>query len=399
MTSTRITTLLLLALTALPSWAMIVEKQKHVIPSFTLFNGAELKNVQIGWEAYGELNEDKSNAILINHYFTGSSHAAGKYAESDPAPGYWDAIIGPGKAIDTNRFFVISVDTLANINAYSSNVHTTGPASVNPTTQTPYGLDFPVVTIRDFVNTQRAVLQSLGIKKLHAVIGASMGSMQAIEWASTYPDEVERIVSVIGTGYMDAWSTVELEQWAIPIRLDKQWNQGNYTRETAPLDGLTAALMQVTQIALAPAFINQIGESLDYQPLESGPLHDIRQKHSIVNWLHDRARQRASLMDANHLLYLVRACQLFITGHSDSLEKGLSNITAPVLLLPAEQDLLLMPYMSELLADELAKRNHPVSLHTIEGDQGHLEGVTGIGKMAKTLSTFLNTDVSPENPK
>jgi len=382
--------LVTLLITALPSWAMLVEKQKHTIPSLTLFNGSELKNVVVGWEAYGELNEDKSNAILINHYFTGSSHAAGKYSEDDPAPGYWDAIIGPGKAIDTNRFYVISVDTLANINAYSSHVYTTGPATINPDTGKPYGLDFPVVTIRDFVNTQRSVLQSLGITKLHAVIGASMGSMQAIEWAATYPDEVERLVSVIGTGYMDAWATVELEQWGVPIRLDKNWNAGNYTRENAPVEGLTAALMQITQIALAPAFFNHIGTTLNYQPLESGPLSDIRKRHSIVDWLYNRAKQRAEQMDANHLLYLVRACQLFITGHGESLEAGLAKITAPVLLLPAEKDLLLMPYMSELLTDKLNSRQHPVTLGYLEGDRGHLEGITGMGQAAEKLKTFLN---------
>ncbi len=209
----------------------------------------------------GELNDAKDNVILITHYFSGSSHAAGKYAEDDAAPGYWDAIIGPGKAIDTNRFFVVSVDSLANLNAYDENVITTGPATINPDTGKPYGLDFPVVTIRDFVNVQKAVLESLGIEKLHAVVGPSMGSMQALDWAAAYPDWVPRMVSVIGAGQSDAWTTAALEQWAMPIRLDKNWNDGNYTRDAAPNDGLAASLALITQQALHPEYFCYAGRT------------------------------------------------------------------------------------------------------------------------------------------
>jgi protein-S-isoprenylcysteine O-methyltransferase Ste14 len=173
---------------ATPSSPLVVEKQVFEMPLFKTFGGQHIKDVKVGWEAYGTLNEDKSNVILITHYFSGSSHAAGKYNSDDAATGYWDSIIGPGKAIDTDRFYVVSVDTLANLNAYDPNVITTGPASINPDTGKPYGLDFPVVTIRDFVNVQKALLESLGISKLYAVIGPSMGSMQAIDWATAYPD-------------------------------------------------------------------------------------------------------------------------------------------------------------------------------------------------------------------
>ena len=171
----------------------LVKKQRFELASFTTQNGAELKQVQVGWEAYGQLNADKSNVILITHYFSGTSHAAGRYQAKDAAPGYWDAIIGPGKAIDTNRFYVISVDTLANANVKDPHVITTGPASINPATGKRYGLSFPVVTITDFVEVQKALLDSLGIHKLHAVVGASMGSFQAIEWAQRYPERVQRL--------------------------------------------------------------------------------------------------------------------------------------------------------------------------------------------------------------
>jgi homoserine O-acetyltransferase len=371
---------------------MIVQKQRHLIEEFTTYSGKTIKQVKLGWESYGELNADKSNAILITHYFTGNSHAAGKYHIDDAEPGYWDAIIGPNKAIDTNKYFVISVDSLVNISAYDENVITTGPASINPDTGKPYGLSFPVVTMRDFVNTQKSVLESLGISKLYAVAGPSMGSMQAIEWASAYPKWVDRLISVIGSGSADAWTTTFLEQWTVPITLDRHFNQGDYydkPKTEWPMQGLTHALAMITQSALHPEFFNQIGEQIGYKPLEQGVLDDINTKPSMVNWLMGRAGERASSMDANHLLYLVRANQLFITGMQGTLEEGLAQIEAKVLLLPATTDLLLMPYHAELIAAGLEKASKKAQLEYLKGSLGHLEGVAGISQHADTIRAFL----------
>ena len=147
------------------------------------------------------------NSGFLNRHFKSYLlffvHAAGKYKADDALAGYWDALIGPGKI---NKYFVISSDTLVNANWHDPNVITTGPASTNPATGKPYGLDFPVVTITDFVEVQKRLLDSLGINKLHAVIGASMGSFQALEWAVRYPEQVERLVHVIGAATMDAWT-------------------------------------------------------------------------------------------------------------------------------------------------------------------------------------------------
>ena len=178
----------------------LVEKQVFEMPAYTTVGGETIDNVRVGWEAYGTLNEARDNVILITHFFSGTSHAAGRYSADDPTPGYWNSIIGSGKPIDTDEFYVISSDTLVNLNAGSPNVTTTGPASIDPATDEPYAMDFPVVTIRDFVNVQKALLESLGIEQLHAVMGASMGALQAIEWASAYPDWVERLIPVIGAG-------------------------------------------------------------------------------------------------------------------------------------------------------------------------------------------------------
>ena len=142
--------------------------------------GETIKNVKIGWQAAGVLNADKSNAILITHFFSGTSHAFGKYKADDKVAGYWDGIIGPGKLIDTNKYYVISSDTLVNLNVNAPNVATTGPASINPDTGKPYGMNFPVVSIKDFVNVQKALIESLGIRKLKTVMGASMGGLAGL---------------------------------------------------------------------------------------------------------------------------------------------------------------------------------------------------------------------------
>jgi homoserine O-acetyltransferase len=162
---------------------LIVEKKTFSLPSYTTVAGETIKSVKVGWESAGTLNSDKSNAVLVTHFFSGTSHAFGKYNAEDKAAGYWDAIIGPGKAIDTNKYFVLSSDTLVNLNVNMPNVVTTGPASIDPDTGKPYGMSFPVVSIKDFVRAEKALIDSLGIKKLKAVVGASMGGLQAYEWA------------------------------------------------------------------------------------------------------------------------------------------------------------------------------------------------------------------------
>jgi homoserine O-acetyltransferase len=380
-----------LLLSAFASADLLVVKQRFETTNFKTFNGETIKQVAVGWESYGKLNAQKDNVILVTHYFSANSHAAGKYTKDDLQAGYWDALIGPGKAIDTNKFYVISVDSLANLGVHNPNVITTGPASINPDTGKAYGLDFPVVTIRDFVEVQKLVLESLGINKLHAVIGASMGSMQAIDWATAYPDWVPRMISVIGSGQSDAWATVLLERWAIPIRLDPNWRNGDYYSHTPPTEGLIAALMFITQDALTPKAFNQIGMTkvVNHHALQTEPLHSINGSYSIVNWLRERAETRAKLFDANHLLYLVRASQLFIAGHGENLAEGLKKIKAKSLFLPSSNDLLLMPYLSHDANQQLLDMGKDSHLEELSGDSGHLNGVIGISQKAQEIKEFI----------
>jgi len=365
---------------------LIVKKQRFTTNNFKTFNGNTIKQVNVGWEAYGQLNQDKSNVILITHFFTGNSHAAGKYSESDPLPGYWDSIIGPGKAIDTNKYYVISSDTLVNAGAFDKNVITTGPASINPDTGKPYGLSFPVVTIRDFVNVQKALIDSLGIKKLHAVVGASMGSMQSLEWAVAYPEMVERMVSVIGSAQADAWLVAGLEKWAAPIKQDPNWNKGDYYKDNAPKRGLQLSLATITQEAMHPGIFN--ASNPKHQTIDDKALNDITANFPVVDWLYSAANARVNVMDSNHILYLVRACQLFIAGHNNDLAGSLEKVKAKTLFLPATKDLLLYPAMSKKAHKLLGEQSQ---YQEIEGMWGHLDGLFSINSKAEVLTTFLES--------
>ena len=364
----------------------LVEKQRFSLDSFTTASGATITNVNVGWEAYGKLNADKSNVILITHFFSGSSHAAGKYQATDALPGYWDSIIGPDKAIDTNKFYVISSDTLVNANVYDSNVITTGPATINPATGKPYGLSFPVVTIGDFVEVQKALLDSLGISKLYAVIGPSMGSFQAIEWATRYPERVERLLPVIGSAYVDAWTAVKLERWAYPIKTDPAWQNGNYYQNGQPVRGLTTSLAYIIQDAVHPN-----GFNLRYSaPAADTAAHiDIIAPLSAWQELMQHAAMRSAKMDANHILYLVRASQLWRAGMGNDWQQALTRVKAKTLFLPASGDLLLMPMLSEASAAAMAQSDNPANYAEIPGDWGHLDGVVGIAAVAEQIRDFL----------
>ena len=183
----------------------LVDKKLFTIPSFTTMGGEVIKNVRFGYETYGHLNANKDNAIVILPYFGGTGHAAGKFAETDQAPGYWDSIIGAGKPVDTDKYFVIAGDGLINQAIKDGHTVTTGPASIDPSTGKPYGMRFPILTVRDLVTAQKALVDSFGIKKLHAVMGLSMGGVQSFEWAAVFPDSSDRVIPVVGSAEADGY--------------------------------------------------------------------------------------------------------------------------------------------------------------------------------------------------
>lgn len=355
---------------------LIVEKKTFALPSYITVGGKTIKNLKIGWQAAGTLNADRSNVILITHFFSGTSHAFGKYHASDKAAGYWDAIIGPGKAIDTNKFYVISSDTLVNLNAGAPNVVTTGPASIDPDTGKPYGMTFPVVAIKDFVNVQKALIDSLGIKRLKAVVGASMGALQAYEWAASYPEMVDRVVPVIAHAERDPFLVGWLHIWAEPIRLDPKWNGGDYYGKEPPLAGLAAALKIVSLHANHFEWVNK---NQPLVPAEEGkdPGAAFGNKFKIEAWLDQTATARARSADANHFLYLIKANQLFAADPA--------RIKAPALLLYAPTDLV----FPAALVEETAKKMSAAESATLPGPMGHLNGVVAIQQQEARIRAFL----------
>ncbi len=366
----------------------IVDKQVFEMGPYTTVGGETIEEVRVGWEAYGTLNEARDNVILVTHFFSGTSHAAGRYAEDGPR-GYWDAIIGSGKPLDTDRFYVVASDTLVNLNTGDPNVTTTGPASIDPATGEPYGLSFPVVTIRDFVEVQKALLESLGIERLHAVMGASMGALQALEWASAYPDMVERVIPVIGAGEADAFTIGWLNAWAAPIRLDPRWNGGDYYGGEPPLDGLAEALKLVTLQANHWKWADvAFGRAWAEDDVDPASGLDARFRFEAV--LDEVARGRAAVSDANHFLYLVKANQLFQAGHTGSLAEGLANIEAPALLLYSPDDLVFAADKVRATATLIGADGTPVLTRPLAGRRGHLDGVLGIAQAAADLSEFLD---------
>jgi homoserine O-acetyltransferase/O-succinyltransferase len=347
--------------------------------------GKEIKGVKVGWESYGKLNDAKSNVILITHFFSGNSHAAGKYKPEDAAPGYWNAVIGAGKPIDTDKYFVIASDTLVNLN---KGAITTGPSSIDPATGKPYGMSFPVVTIRDFVTVQKALLDSLGVTKLHAVVGASMGALQAFEWATAYPEMVERVVPVIGDAEASGWLIEWLNIWAAPIMLDPNWNGGDYYGKAEPVKGLAEALKVVSLHAQGVEWANK---AFGRKWAEEGknPLDAMGNKFAIEAALEKGATARAAASDANHFLYLVKANQLFLAGHGGSLEEGLKKIKARTLLLPGVGDWVFPPANSQRVRDLMKAEGKDVDYAEIDGPNGHLNGVLYLAKQGDKLKAFL----------
>ena len=380
-----------LALAALPlaqAYDGIVEKKVYEVPAYTTVGGKTIKNLRVGYETYGKLNAAGDNAVLICHYFSANSHAAGRY-QGEERRGYWDSIIGAGKPIDTDKYFVLSVDSLANVNTRDPHTITTGPASIDPDTGKPYGMRFPVVTIRDFVNVQKAVADALGVKRFHAVGGASMGALQAIEWSVAYPDLVGRVLAVIGVGLETSpYAIATMDLWSAPIRLDAKWNNGDYYGKDEPIDGLAAAVKMALLQSRSPAWA-QKQFARKWAAQDKDPLASFDNQYAVQAWLDEQSRSRAKLYDANAWLYLAKAVQLWHAGQQPSPEAAVRRIKARTILIPVKSDVLTFPEFSRTALEQLMSQRRPVDFFEIDDDGGHVDGIASIGKAADTIRLFL----------
>ena len=361
----------------------LVEKKTFTLPSYTTVAGKTIKNVRVGYETYGTLNAAGDNAIFVAHFFTGNSHAAGKYKATDAAPGYWDPIIGSGRPIDTDRYFVISADTLANLNTKDPNTVTTGPASIDPDTGKPYGMSFPVVAMRDFVRVHKALVDSLGVKKLQAVAGPSGGAIQAMEWGALYPEMVERIVHVVGPGFDIGPFVIELlDVWALPIRLDPKWNRGDYYGKDEPVDGVGQALKIVTITARAPGWADKTF-GYKWADAAKNPADAMGNAFAIEDTLEKTGLARGKTTDGNSMIYTAKANQIYNLGDD------VKRMKAKILFVPAASDIIFPPEMSRRAAERYRAQGGVAEVVVIEGDGGHLEGVLNVAKQGDAIRAFL----------
>jgi len=348
--------------------------------------GRELPQVRIAYETYGRLSPRRDNVILVCHALSGDAHAAGFSREAAARStrdgfgaddrdgtagkglGWWDGMIGPGKAFDTDDYFVVSTNLLGGCRG------TTGPSSLDPATGKPYGPDFPVITVADMVRTERAFLDELGIERLAAVAGGSLGGMQAFEWAILFPDQIDAVVSIASTHALQpqgvAWNAIAREA----IMRDPAWREGRYLETgQAPEAGLGVARMigHITYLS-AIAVGDKFGRRLQFAD-------DIRYtidepEFEVENYLRYQADSFVKRFDANTYLYTSRALTYFDLARqygNGSLSRALDGMSARTLLLAFSSDWLYPPSSSREIEVALRELGKPVEMHVIEAPYGH----------------------------
>ncbi len=355
---------------------LISEKKIFKMDAFTFQNGRTIP-VQMGYETFGTLNEAKDNAILVVHYFSASSHCAGKYTESDALSGFWDGLIGPGKAVDTDKYFVICSDNLCNCGAKNPAVITTGPMSIDPDTGKPYALDFPVPQVLDVVNTQKALLDSLRITHLKAVMGPSFGAMSSWQWAVAYPDMMDKIIPVIGTPRHPVYGSFSPLQHGIRVaQLDPKWNGGNYyDQEEQPVESLELAMQMMNVAAFHAGFFERTYRR--NSPADTECYNNVLAQTGFEQQLYDTVMASVPYTDLNHWIYTCRMCINYDVArpYGGDMDKALSRIRAKVLAIPCRQDALHPWEFVSWVVDRINYLGGNAQIHILDSDYGHMAGI------------------------
>ena len=338
--------------------------------------GASLPAYELVYETYGELNESKSNAILICHALSGDHHAAGIHKDTG-AVGWWDNCIGPGKPIDTSLFHVVSLNNLGGCSG------STGPNSINPKTGQVYGAEFPLITVEDWVNTQAALADHLGIDRFAAVIGGSLGGMQAMQWAIDYPDRVANAVLIACAPKLSAQNIAFNEIARLAIKRDPEFSKGNI-----PENGLALARMigHVTYLS-ADGMAGKFGREIRYGDLNDG--EDLL--FEVESYLHYQGSKFVSRFDPHTYVLMTKALDLFdpTVGFDNDLAKTLSRATARFLVLSFSTDWRFSPTRSQEITDALISAGRNVSSANIESSHGHDSFLIEIPRYFDVLRTYL----------
>jgi homoserine O-acetyltransferase len=348
------------------SIGFVVPQSAEFTTPLVLQSGQTLSPYTLMYEAYGSLNADRSNAVLICHALNASHHVAGCYQDAPDNVGWWDNMVGPGKPVDTNRFYVIGVNNLG------SCFGSTGPASINPATGKPYGGSFPVVTVEDWVNAQALLADRLGIKQFAAVMGGSLGGMQAMQWSIAYPDRVRHAVIVASTARLSAQNIAFNEVARRAIVNDPDFHGGDYYEKgTVPKLGLSIARMigHITYLSdddMAEKFGRQLRGSNDYR-------FGFDVEFEIESYLRYQGEKFSTYFDANTYLLITRALDYFDPARrgEGSLARVLRNVESKNLLISFTTDWRFPPERSREIVEALLSEKKSVTYAEIDAPHGH----------------------------
>ena len=350
-----------------------------------LESNARLGPVTLAYETLGQLNEDKSNVILVLHALSGDSHVAGYYDENDAKPGWWEIMVGPGKGIDTDKYFVICP------NIISSCMGSTGPSSVNPESGTPYGFDFPVVTVGDMVKAQKALINHLGITRILTAIGGSIGGMQVLEWAVRYPEMVVSAIPLATTTRHSALAIAFNEVARQAIMADPNWNNGNYYDGPRPNLGLALARMvgHVTYLsdeAMRRKFGRRLQDKDDFS-------FNFDADFQVESYLRHQGQKFIDRFDANSFLYITKAADYFDLrrqhGNGSEVE-AFSKALARFLVISFTSDWLYPTYQSKAMVKSMKKNGLDVSFCEIEAEWGHDAFLLENERLSSLIKGFID---------
>ena len=366
------------------SVGLVTPQLLHFDEPLELSCGQSLDAYDLVIETYGTLNDQKSNAVLICHALSGHHHAAGYHSMDDRKPGWWDSCIGPGKPIDTRRFFVVSLNNLGGCHG------STGPTSLNPATGKPYGPDFPMVTVEDWVNSQTRLADRLEIQQWAAIVGGSLGGMQVLQWSVNYPDRLRHAVVIASAPKLSAQNIAFNEVARQAIRSDEQFHGGRYLeKETIPRNGLGLARMvgHITYLS-DDAMGAKFGRELKHDTFN----FDYGVQFQIESYLRYQGENFSGHFDANTYLLMTRALDYFDPArkYNDNLAKALSTATATFMLVSFTTDWRFAPERSREIVDALLEAGKDVSYIEVDAPQGHDAFLMNIPRYTQALSAYLN---------
>jgi homoserine O-acetyltransferase len=344
--------------------------------------GRTLGPITLAYETYGQLNAAKDNAILILHALSGDAHVAGRHSPRDKQPGWWDIMVGPGKGFDTEKYFVICSNVIGGCKG------STGPSTPDPRTGRPYGLSFPIVTIRDMVNTQKVLIDHLGIDQLLCVVGGSMGGMQVLQWVVSFPDRVRLAIPIATTSKLSAQAIAFNEVGRQAIQSDPDWKGGDYYGKTIPRRGLAIARMIGHITYLSDRSMHQkFGRKLQDKS-EYG--YNLLTDFEVESYLRYKGDHFVKRFDANSYLYISKAMDYFdLTQTNGSLEQVFAGARAKFLVISFSSDWLFPSYQSKEIVTAL-RRSHAYVIYTeIQTDYGHDAFLLESKQLTSLITNFL----------